>query len=402
MLQKITRNSAFILLSAFTIVTSTLHPVMAADVARTPLALTPKLNTLVPTQTVAGTFDFSKITADKVLVIDPESKQVILAKKEHEKHPIASLTKLMTAIIALEHGLNMNKAATVIEEDEGGGARLRVSNGAALTMRDIFYATIVGSANNAAHALARTTGTPIPDFVKEMNKRAQTLGLQATTFADTSGLDLKNISTAHDVAALAITAFDNQVIRSAASTASYPLRAEGTLRHMKNTNGLLTDPNNGLYILGGKTGYLIESKWNFVVKMRDYRNRPLLIVVLGSSSNTDAFKDATLLGQWVWKHFQWKKPAPSTVQVATPSSQATVPVGLYKGMRSSDIRLVQKKLATHYKIPADATNVTGYFGPKTEALVKRFQLENSLITSATARDAGYIGPKTAAALNLLY
>ena len=166
---------------------------------------------------------------------------------------------------------------------------------------------IVGSANNAAHALARMSGVSMDHFVTEMNTRGKNLGLRATTFTDTSGLDLGNVSTAQDIAALALTAFDDQTIRSAASTAYYPLKAEGQTRQMKNTNGLLTDPNNGLYVLGGKTGYLIESKWNFVVKMMDSRKRPLLIVTLGSTTQTDAFKDATRLGQWVWSHYQWKK-----------------------------------------------------------------------------------------------
>ncbi len=401
MLQKVTRGLAFILLSALLIVASSLKPplAVAADTVGVPLALIPKQNVLVPTQTTPGTFDFSKISADKVLVIDPESKRVILAKKEHVPHPIASLTKLMTALVVYEHGLTMNKAATVLAEDEVGGARLRVNTGANLTTRDIFYAMIVGSANNAAHALARMTGETIPDFVKEMNARAKALGLTATVFSDPSGLEFGNVSTAHDVAALALTAFDNPVIQNAASTAYYPLQVDGTLRNMKNTNGLLTEPNNGLHVLGGKTGYLIESKWNFVVKMRDSRNRPLLIVVLGSKSDADAFKEATLLGRWVWTHFQWKRPSPSVRNVVASSPHVKIPIGLYKGMRSSDITLLQKKLTTHYKIPANVTIVTGYFGPKTEELVKRFQLDNKLITSASARDAGYIGPKTAAALN---
>lgn len=403
MSRQITRISIFILLSAFIVTVSSpmTHVAIAADALRVPPALAPKPNVLVPTQTVAGTFDFSKITADKVLVIDPESRQAVVAKKEREQHPLASLTKLMTALIAHEHGLTMNNAATVLAEDEVGGARLRVNNGAKLTVRDIFYAMIVGSANNAAQALARMTGKPVPDFVEEMNERARTLGLDATTFSDTSGLDLGNVSTAQDIAALALTAFDDPVIRSAASTAYYPLQAEGILRQMKNTNGLLTDPNNGLYVLGGKTGYLIESKWNIVVKMRDHRNRPLLIVVLGSASDADAFKDATLLGQWVWTHFQWRKPLTSVPKTATSPTQPHVPIGLYRGMRSAAITLVQKKLTAHYGVPADTKNVTGYFGPKTEELVKRFQLDKKLISSANARDAGYIGPKTSAALNLL-
>lgn len=272
-----------------------------------PAVLVPRTGVLRPVQTVKGTFDPKKVTAKKYLVVDPSSRNIILAYKAQEPHPLASLTKLMTALVLKTHGLDLKKSGTVLAEDEVGGARLRVANGTPLTVRDLFYAMIVGSANNASHSLARMSGVPMSTFVNEMNSRAKTLGLRATTFTDTSGLDLGNVSTAQDIAALALTAFDDPMIRSAASTAYYPLKIEGETRQMKNTNGLLTDPNNGLYVLGGKTGYLIESNWNFVVKMMDSRRRPLLIVTLGSTSQTDAFKDATRLSQWVWSHYQWRK-----------------------------------------------------------------------------------------------
>lgn len=357
---------------------------------------------LIPIQTTPGTFDFSKLTADKVLVIDPESKQVILERKSKEKHPLASLTKLMTALVLRAHGLDLEKEATVLFEDEVGGARLRVANGTLLTMRDVFYGMIVGSANNASHALARMTGVSSSSFIQEMNTRASALGLSSTTFADTSGLDLGNVSTAHDIAALALNAFDDPVIRSAATTAHYPLVVEGQTRQMKNTNGLLTDPHNGLYVLGGKTGYLVESKWNLAVKMMDSRKHPLLIVTLGSASNGDAFKDSARIGRWVWSHYEWKKPTPSLAATSAPISVSSpIPPRLQIGMRSEDVRTLQKKLTTYYKIPANTTSVTGYFGPKTYALVKRFQLKNGLITSDKATDAGYVGPKTASAVNAL-
>ncbi len=260
-----------------------------------------------PVQRIQGTFDFSKISADKVLVIDPATRSVLLSKKPDEPHPLASITKLMTALIVSTKGLSMDRIETVLADDEVGGARLRVANGTPLTVRDIFYAMIVGSANNAAHALARITGQSMPMFVDEMNAKAIALGLTSTRFADTSGLDLANVSTARDIATLALTAFDQPEIRRAATTAYYPLVAEGRTRKMKNTNGLLTDPNNGLYVTGGKTGYLIESKWNLVVEMKDKREKPLLIVMLGSANESALFKDSRQVASWVWDHYEWVK-----------------------------------------------------------------------------------------------
>ncbi len=370
-----------------------------------PSALLPKQAALIPVKIGTGVFDFSKITADKVLVVDAESNQIILSRKAEESHPIASITKLMTAMIADRHGLSMGSPGTVLGEDEVGGARLRVDNGTPLTVRDIFYAMLVGSANNAAHALARMTGRPISDFVDEMNAEARALGLSSTLFIDTSGLDPRNTSNAQDIAALAIRAFENPVIRSAVSTASYPLHAGGITRQMKNTNRLLTDANNGLYVLGGKTGYLVESKWNLVVKMKDYRNKPLVIVTLGSATDADAFKDSARIAQWVWSQYQWKKAPPVASSVSsepvTQSVSGAILPGLYQGVSSAQVRLLQQRLTKYYGIPGDKTNVTGYFGPKTHLLAQRFQLEKKLISSASARDAGYVGPKTAAALNAL-
>ena len=280
---------------------------LQAATPKLPAALTPKTGVLRPRQIVAGRFDFSKMSGDKILVVDPESRQIILARNAQKTHPIASLTKLMTALVLRSHELDLARTGMLLEEDEIGGARLRVNTGTPLTVRDLFYAMIVGSANNAAHALARMNGRSVADFVTEMNTRALAMGLTSTTFTDTSGLNIGNVSTAQDVAALALTAFDDPVIRRAATTAYYPLTVDGQTRQMKNTNGLLTDPNNGLYVLGGKTGYLVESKWNLVVKMMDRRKRPLLIVVLGSATQGDSFKDATRVAQWVWAHYQWRK-----------------------------------------------------------------------------------------------
>lgn len=270
-----------------------------------PPALMPVPDATVPIRRVSGSFNFDAVSASSVFVIDPVSNTIILAKNEYTPHPMASITKLMTAMVALEHGVSMSKMETLLEEDEVGGARLRVDIGTRLTVGDLFYATLVGSANNAAHALARSAGLPMEDFIEAMNDKADGLGLKNTEFADPTGLEVDNTSTAVEVAALAKTAFDNYTIRKAASTASYTLYANGEERKIKNTNGLLTDPYNGLIVLGGKTGYLHESKWNLVVKMMDSRYRPLIVVMLGSDTKMNSFRDSETVAKWVWDHYKW-------------------------------------------------------------------------------------------------
>lgn len=270
-----------------------------------PPALSVRTASRVPVLAAGATFDFTKITAEAVLVIDDATREVLLARNSRKPHPMASLTKLMTAMVALDHRVPMGRTASIIDADEVGGARLRVENGTPLTVRQIFDATLVGSANNAANALARSTKLSREDFIAQMNARAEEIGLGSTKFVDPTGIEVGNVSTAEDVAALALEAFAMPDVRRATTTAQVEIVAAKTTHKFKNTNELLTDDRNGLYVLGGKTGYLIESKWNLAVKMRDARMKPVLVVVLGSADKARSFKDAEIAAKWVWNNYRW-------------------------------------------------------------------------------------------------
>ncbi len=273
-----------------------------------PPALVPIDGVPYPVLRAGTSFDFSTVTASKILVIDPLSRRVILSKDADVSHPAASLTKLMTAFVVLENKVPFSRVHQIIASDEVGGARLRVSSGTPLTIEQLFMTMLVGSANNTALALSRSTGAGTAAFVEEMNATAATLGLSSTRFVDPSGIETGNVTTAQDAAALLTAALEKQPIRKAASTAQYAFVAEGTSRDIKNTNGLLVDPDNGLYVLGGKTGYLIESKWNLAVQMRGMNaatQPPLIVVTLGSVSQPDSFKDSERIARWVWANAAW-------------------------------------------------------------------------------------------------
>jgi serine-type D-Ala-D-Ala endopeptidase (penicillin-binding protein 7) len=270
-----------------------------------PAALKVRTAPRVPVLVPGATFDFSKITAEAVLVIDDATREVLLARNSRKTHPIASITKLMTAMVALEHRIPMARTSSILDSDEVGGARLRVENGTSLTVRQIFDAMLVGSANNAANALARSTKLAKEDFIAQMNARAAELGLGATTFVDPTGIEVGNVSTAEEVAALAFEAFAVPDIRRATTTSQVEIVAAKSTHKFKNTNELLTNEGNGLYVLGGKTGYLIESKWNLAVKIRDSRMKPVLVVVLGSTDKARSFKDAEVAAKWVWNNYRW-------------------------------------------------------------------------------------------------
>lgn len=280
--------------------------VPAKETSTPPRALAMRKGAYAPVMKPDASFDFGSISAEAVLVIDVATRETLLSKNAHVQRPLASITKLMTAMVTLDRRVPMARRATITKDDEVGGARLRVASGSTLSVRDIFDAMLVGSANNAANALSRTTRLARKDFVAAMNAKAKAVGLRATAFVEPTGIEPANVSTAEDIAALAFEAFAVPDIRRATTTAQVTVTTAARQVHtVKSTDGLLTDDKNGLYVLGGKTGYLDESLWNFVVKVRDSRNKPLMVVVLGSDSQAASFADARAAAEWVWDNYRW-------------------------------------------------------------------------------------------------
>ncbi|KKW32650.1 MAG: hypothetical protein UY76_C0021G0021 [Candidatus Uhrbacteria bacterium GW2011_GWA2_52_8d] len=201
------------------------------------------------------------------VVMDRSTGKILTVKNENKVWPIASLTKLVTADVVLDYEVSMTTVADVRATDDVGGAKLYVNDGDTFSIQDLFYATLVASANNAANALSRTAGLSSSEFLEEMNARADSLGLVNTVFVDPTGIELGNVSTAREMA------------RLASET-------------------------------GGKTGYLEESGWNLVVSLRPMNGDPdteLLIVLFGANSRDASFKDANALADWTWKVYGWQK-----------------------------------------------------------------------------------------------
>lgn len=283
---------------------------LTSTAAPPPSALPPALRTrrtmLEPVLKDGSRFDFSRVSAAAVFVADVPSREVLLARNSRKPWPLASITKLMTAAVALDQKLSFSRTQTLTQDDEVGGARLRVPVGSRLSTADLFYSMIVGSANNAAHAVSRSTGLSYEEFVATMNVKAGQMGLASTRFVDPTGLEPSNVSTAQEVAALGLELFEKYYyIRKSASTATYEVMAAGQPHRITNTNDLLTDDDNGLIVTGGKTGYLEESKWNLVVRLQDGHYKPLIVVVLGSDSQQQVFRDAETAARWVWDNYRW-------------------------------------------------------------------------------------------------
>ncbi len=245
------------------------------------------------------------------LIIDAGTGKRLYQYLPDRKWSGASLTKLMTALVTVERGPNWSKRMSFVKSDEVGGARLIVWTGSSATVKQLLYSALVASANNAAMALSRSTGLTQTQFVAAMNAKAKALGMTNSHYVEPSGMDPANTITATDISKLASVAFNTWLIHSAATTMKYSFTAYGpTLHHtLTNTDRLLTrDPD--MYVLGGKTGFLYESRYNLVVKMRTMSNDPdkppLLVVVLGSPGYQSSFDTAKSLANWAWASYKWE------------------------------------------------------------------------------------------------
>lgn len=256
---------------------------------------------------------FPEIISDKYIVLDDSSGAILLAEHADTVWPIASITKLMSMKVALDTGLDLGGKGDVRDEDDVGGAKLYVDDGTTFTVRDLLGATIVGSANNSANALARLTGLSKTNFVAEMNTKADDLDLPMATFVDPTGIELGNTATAREVAEISRVVFQNENIRYFAGSTSVSIAALNDadyVRDIKNTNWLLYDSAyDDVYVTAGKTGYLDESGWNLVVRMHPMgeaaTKRPLTIVVFGAAGRRESFDAAANLARWTWGNFSW-------------------------------------------------------------------------------------------------
>ena len=149
------------------------------------------------------------------LVVDQETDQVLFSKNPSVVLPIASITKLMTALVVLEAGLPLDERLTISQEDvdteKGSGSRLRV--GTTLSRGDMLNLALMSSENRAAHALGRTFPGGMDAFVPLMNKKAQALGMEHTTYVEPTGLSSRNQSTANDLSLLVREVSRHELIR---------------------------------------------------------------------------------------------------------------------------------------------------------------------------------------------
>jgi D-alanyl-D-alanine endopeptidase (penicillin-binding protein 7) len=240
-----------------------------------------------------------KLRSASALVLD-QSGNVVYAKEMDEPRPIASITKLMTAMVILDAGLPQDERITITKEDRDlirlTGSRL--GYGATLARADLVRLALMASENRASNALARTYPGGRKALVEAMNRKARELGMNDSRFADPAGLDAGNIASARDLVRLVHAAMRYPFIREATTTREIsvrPWKDRGELRYV-NTNRLLK--NAAWEIQLSKTGYLNEAG-RCLAMQAEIIDRPLTIVLLNSFGKLTPFGDSNRIRTWI-------------------------------------------------------------------------------------------------------
>jgi len=216
---------------------------------------------------------------------------------------IASITKLATALVFLENNPGWDELYTITREDRREGGRIYLYLGDQVFVEDLFYLSLVGSANTATAALVSSTGMSEEEFVKKMNRKVFDLGLIKTSFKDPIGLSVENVSTAREVAILAVAGLKKKEIQNAVLTREYNFTTkQGKRRNVKNTDSLLENFSvPGVDIIGGKTGYNEKADFCFVGQFKK-GDRNIVSVVLGTDNVYQRFEQTRYLVNKIFKN----------------------------------------------------------------------------------------------------
>lgn len=245
-------------------------------------------------------------TAESIVVRDRASGVVVYENNSDSRRPIASITKLMSALVLLDT-VPVWGATTTVVSDVVDDAHLLP--GDLLSIGDLWHAALIGSSNRAILTLVDASGLSRDEFATRMNVKANILGLDGTVFTEPTGLDEGNLSTARDVLLLLDISLRQPEIQTALLATEYQWYSTGeeSWRHMWNTNWLLLGWIPHEYrILGGKTGFTPAAGYSVVLSLVDDYGHVIDIAILGAESHEARFTEARDLAAWVFENFLWE------------------------------------------------------------------------------------------------
>ncbi|SOY44244.1 putative D-Alanyl-D-alanine carboxypeptidase [Cupriavidus taiwanensis] len=288
------------------------HVVVAQRAAPVRAAFTPSKPSLGEAMGLRDTDDALALRSSVALVMDQNSNEVLFQKNAGAVLPIASITKLMTALVVMDSRLPMDEVLTITEEDRDtekhSSSRLRF--GTQLTRQELLLLALMSSENRAASALGRHYPGGLPAFVQAMNRKARELGMNDSHFVDSSGLSSSNVSSATDLVRMVNAAYRNPTIREYSTQTEHEVNVLGRTQHYVSTNRLVRGGNWEIGLQ--KTGFISEAGQCLVMQARVH-GRNVVMVFLDSAGKLSRFADANRVKDWL-------EHSPSAPQRGFPSS----------------------------------------------------------------------------------
>jgi len=241
---------------------------------------------------------FPKLKSSSVLIVDQSDSTVLYSRRSDVAAPIASITKLMTALVVLDAKQPLDEPIAITQQEamlpKTRGSRLSV--GTVLTRGDLMHLALMSSENRAAHALGANYPGGVPAIVKAMNLKAAALGMTTAQFVDPTGLSGDNVASPEDLSKLVLAAAQNPHIREYSTDPGYAVRVRKHLVEFHNTDNLVKNPTWNIIVQ--KTGYITEAGKCLVMEAV-IEGRNVIIVLLDSAGRLTRVADAKRVKTWM-------------------------------------------------------------------------------------------------------
>ena len=249
-------------------------------------------------QANAKTANEPKLKSSSVLIVDQSDSSVLYSRNPDVAAPIASITKLMTALVILDARQPLDEPLQITEADRDfpKGAFSRLAVGTTLTRGDLMHVALMASENRAAHALGNNYPGGITAMVAAMNAKAKALGMTSAHFVDPTGLSSQNVASPEDLSKLVIAASKNRTIREFSADKNYTVRVHKRLVEYRNTDNLVANPTWNIIVQ--KTGYIAEAG-KCLVMAAVIEGRSVVIVLLDSFGKYTRVADAQRIKTWM-------------------------------------------------------------------------------------------------------
>jgi D-alanyl-D-alanine endopeptidase (penicillin-binding protein 7) len=260
------------------------------------------------------------VRAEAAIIYDSATGHVLWESNSQNQRSIASITKVMTAVVFMEDSPDLSEEVVVEPVDVRAASTTYIRAGYRVTKGDLLHLTLIASDNAAARALARISSHGSEAFIERMNSKAAELGLTTTSYADPSGLLSANVSSAYDMAKLITYVSRDERIASIMRTQTYTVTAGRRVINIHSTNQLVM--KGDVDVQAGKTGFITKAGYCLATLLRLPQGGPqVAVVVLGAKSNAGRFWETRHLLNWFASKAEDLLGAPLEAAAATPAAQ---------------------------------------------------------------------------------